>query len=99
MTVDADGHSFTIRRPTDEEALSLRGDDVTLVSIVKRFTIGWNLEEIDLIPGGGPVKVAFDSDLFAEWVADRPDVWEPLGNGILEAYKAHSDKRSEAAKN
>ena len=99
VTIDADGHTFTIRRPTDEEALALRGDEITLVSIVKRFTIGWNLQEIDLIPGGVPVAVPFDYDLFSEWVADRPEVWEPLGNGILDAYRAHSEKRSEAAKN
>ncbi len=99
MTVEAGGHSFTIRRPTDEEAISLRSDSITLVSIVKRFTIGWNLQEIDLIPGGTPVNVPFDVELFAEWVADRPDVWEPLGTGILNAYRAHSEKREEAAKN
>jgi hypothetical protein len=88
-----------VRRPTDEEALTLSRDDVNLVDIVKRFTLGWNLVELDLIPGGGPDKVAFDEYLFGEWVADHPAVWEPLGSAIMDLYKVHSAKRDEAVKN
>lgn len=96
-TVEAAGKEFTIRRPTDEEAMQL--GHLNLVEIVKRFTTGWGVVELDLIPGGGPEKVPFDPDLFAEWVADRPEVWEPLGTAIMNAYKAHADKRDAAVKN
>lgn len=95
--VDVDGRKYVVRRPTDEEALGLSG--VQLVEVVKRFTVGWSLAEIDLIPGGGPDPVPFDPALFAEWVADRPEVWGPLSAAILDAYKAHSDKRDGAVKN
>jgi len=98
-TIEAGGHQFTIRRPTDEEAITLSREDVGLVAIVKRFTLGWDLAEIDLIPGGGPEKVAFDGSLFGEWVADRPQVWEPLGNAIMAAYTAHAASREAALKN
>jgi hypothetical protein len=96
-TVEAAGKPFTIRRPTDEEALQFR--HLTLIEVVKRFTIGWDVVELDLIPGGGPEKVPFDSDLFTEWVVDRPEFWVPLGNAIKDAYKAHADKRDAAVKN
>lgn len=98
-TVEAGGRTFTIRRPTDEEAMRMRSNGDDLLVIVKAFTVGWNLTELDLIPGGGPEKVTFDSALFGEWVADQPAVWEPLGNAILDCYKAHADKRDAAAKN
>lgn len=97
--VEADGRKFTIRRPTDEEAAAISANGDGLLAIVKRFVTGWALVELDLIPGGGPEKVPFDSALFAEWVADQPEVWTPLGTSILEAYKAHTDKRDAAVKN
>jgi hypothetical protein len=37
--------------------------------------------------------------LFGEWVADQPAVWEPLAQAIMDAYKAHADKRDAAVKN
>ena len=95
--VEADGRKFTIRRPTDEEAMQFGKSG--LLEIVKKFVIGWELVELDLIPGGGPEKVPFDPELFAEWVSDQPEVWEPLGTAILNAYKAHTDKRDAAVKN
>ena len=99
IETEADGRKFTIRRPTDEDMATIRASGDSLLAVVKRFVIGWELVELDIIPGGGPEKVPFDSALFAEWVADQPDVWEPLGTAILNAYKAHSDKRDAAVKN
>lgn len=95
--VEAEGKKFTIRRPTDEEALQLA--DASAIIYVKRFTIGWELTELDIVPGGGPEKVPFDAALFAEWVADQPTLWIPLGTAILESYKTHRDKREAAEKN
>lgn len=97
--VEADGKKFTIRRPTDEEALQFSNENVTMLSVVKRFTVGWEMAEMDIVPGGGPEKVPFDAILFGEWVADQPTIWEPLGTAILSAYQAHHDKRGTAAKN
>jgi hypothetical protein len=96
-TIEINGKSWTIRRPTDEEATQF--GQAGLFDIVKRFVIGWELIELEIIPGGGPEKVPFDSALFAEWVADQPEVWEPLGTAILEAYKAHAEKRDASLKN
>ncbi len=98
-TVDVDGRTWTVRRPSDEEAalISTHGDG--LLIIVKRFVIGWPLTELDLVPGGTGVSVPFDRDLFGEWIADQPELWAPLGMAILEAYKIHTDKRDAAVKN
>lgn len=97
--VEAGGRRFTIRRPTDEEMMMVRANGDGLLAVVKRFVIGWDLVELDLIPGGGPEKVPFDAELFAEWVADQPELWTPIGTAILESYKAHTDKRDAAVKN
>jgi hypothetical protein len=97
--VEVNGKSFTIRRPTDEEALRIGRDNADMLAIVKIFTIGWNLAEIDVIPGGTDVKLPFESELFAEWISDQPEMWEPLAVAIMNAYKAHADKRESAVKN
>ena len=97
--VDVNGRQFVIRRPTDEEALRIGRDDTDMLGVVKRFTVGWDLTELDLIPGGSPASLPFDPLLFGEWVADQPAVWEPLAQAIMDAYKAHADKREGAVKN
>ena len=99
VCVEVGGKQFTIRRPTDEEALRIGRDDTDMFGIIKRFTVGWELTEMDVIPGGTDAKLQFDSELFAEWVADQPAVWEPLAQAIMDAYKAHADKRDAAVKN
>ena len=98
-SVEAGGRRFVIRRPTDEEALANSRAGASLLDVVRQFTIGWEMTELDLIPGGSPTPVPFSAELFGEWVADQPSIWEPLGNAILAAYKAHADKRGEAVKN
>lgn len=95
--IEAGGYKFTIRRPTDEEAIHFGKSG--LLDIVKKFVIGWEMTELDIIPGGDGSPVKFDAELFSEWVADQPEVWEPLGTAILDAYKTHSEKRVSAEKN
>jgi hypothetical protein len=98
--VKVGAHEFQVRRPTDAEAMALhRGDSVDMVGVVKQFTVGWNLTELDLIAGGAPDPVAFDAALFADWVEDKPDLWAVLGDAIIEAYKAHAQQRTSAEKN
>lgn len=89
--------NFTIRRPTDADALGMQ--DRTPLEFVTRFVVGWDLTELDVIPGGGPERVPFDPELWRAWVADRPEVWEPLAIAILDDYKRHVDAREADAKN
>jgi hypothetical protein len=61
---------------------------------LKKFVVDWKgVKEIDLIPGGDPFDVPFDSELFYEWLSDNPKFWEPIINGIIESYRAHETKR------
>lgn len=98
-SVEIDGKTWTIRRPTDEQAAEIGANRAGMLEIVKRFVIGWPLSELDLVPGGTDIKPPFDAEAFGEWVADKPDLWEPLGAAILSAYTAHVEKRDAAVKN
>lgn len=94
LDVEAGGRRFTVRRPTDMEAARLaNGGDLL------DFVVGWDLKEIDLVPGGGPDPVPFDGALFREWIADRPDLWQPVTDAVREAYAAHVRQREDRAKN
>jgi hypothetical protein len=96
-SVDAGGHRFTIRRPTDAEAMTL--GEATIIDVARRFVVGWDLQEIDLIPGGNPVAAQFDAEAFGEWVSDQPETLGVLSTAIVSAYQAHAAKRSNAEKN
>lgn len=97
-SVEAGGHRFTIRRPTDAEAMEISGG-MTGLDLVRRHVVGWDLKFIDLYPGGDPTPAPFEPDAWAEWVADRPQIWEPLTTAIMEAYQAHRSAQGDAAKN
>jgi hypothetical protein len=96
---EAAGLAFTLRRPTDLEVARMRGEGVSPFDIVLRFVVGWQVKESDLIAGGSDAAVPWDADLFAEWVVDRPELWEPLGGQIMAAYAAHRAGMEASAKN
>ena len=96
--VDADGHLYTIRRPTDAEAVSLAQS--AGLDLVRQFVADWDHTELSLgIPGGSAVAVPFDAELWREWVADQPQVWGILAEAIIAAYSSHAEKRETDAKN
>lgn len=96
IQVQADGHTFTVRRPTEKDLSELDGKTVTMA---QKFVVGWDLKEVDVIPGGGPEAVPFDADLWADWVADRSDLWLPLATAMYESYSKHVEARQGTAKN
>jgi hypothetical protein len=85
--VVVDKYEFLITRPTDMDMVMLAGRDNEYV--LKKFVIGWNLKEIDIIPGGSAIDIAFDPELFYEWVADHSELWNDILEAILDAYKKH----------
>lgn len=95
--LEAGGHTWRLRRPTDAEAATLSGS--TPLDLVRRFVVGWSLKEIDLIPGGSPTPAPFDAELWGEWVADQPGLWGPISGAVISAYAKHAEAREGAAKN
>jgi len=100
VKVTIDGKNYTVRRPTDAEIVELqRTGGATFAAVAKQFVVGWDLVELDLVPGGGPEPVPFDAELWAEWVADRLEMWAPIANAALDAYFKHRETRDADAKN
>jgi len=96
--IEAGGFTFTIRRPTDEEAVRRQGESA--FDFARDFVVGWKgVKESDLVNGGGSDEVPFDTTAWSEWLADRPDLWGPIGEAVLNAYMAHVKRREDAAGN
>lgn len=99
--VEVGGLEFTVRRPTDLEMLAMTtGPVITQGDIMTKFVVGWGkVKELDLFSGGTGELVPFSQELFAEFIADRPDLWTPLSNAVVDKYKAHEKAKEETAKN
>lgn len=98
VKVEAGGFTFIVRRPTDTEFLAHR--ELKVYEIAQEYVVGWSgVTEADIVKGGSEDAVPFDRDLWREWCADRPDLWEPIFGAVLTAYEQHSTQRRESAKN
>lgn len=97
--VTVGGHTYTVRRPTDEHAMRLHAEGANKFEVARQCAVGWDFGEIDLIPGGGPDPVPFSAGLWAEYLADHSDLWSPLAEAAMNAYRAHAGTLEEAAKN
>ena len=95
--VSAGSFNFTVRRPTDMEVVNMRGQQIKQGDLLQKFVIDWaGVTELDIVPGGTNEPVPFDTALFMEWVADRPDLWTPLAIAIMASYEAHQTKTEES---
>jgi hypothetical protein len=93
--VEVGAHVYIIRRPKPAEMLT----DMTRMDLVRRFVVGWTLTNADLQPGGTPDAEPFDADLFADWIDDNPDLWEPLADAFIDDWRAWVAAREAAVKN
>lgn len=91
------GRVLLLRRPTEADLAVMPAAGA--LDFVRRFVVGWDFVELDIIAGGGPDSVPFDPDLWISWVDDRSYLWEPIATALLESYKAHNAARSDAEKN
>ncbi|MDP3322643.1 MAG: hypothetical protein Q8S71_03750 [Hydrogenophaga sp.] len=98
-TVEANGKKFTIRRPTEaEQAVFYKNPKFTPLDMVRQCVVGWDLQEIDVIPGGDPILLAFTHELWVEYVNDNSELWKPLSEAIKESVRTHNEKVERAEK-
>lgn len=95
--IEAGGHTFTVRRPSDAEATLLGGSSP--LDLVHRHVVDWDLCEMHLIPGGNPEPAPFSAEVWATWVDDQPALWGPLSDAIISAYRRHVESREAVEKN
>lgn len=82
-------YTFIVRRPTPlEHEEKLRKGNVARG--ILDFVVGWEgVTEGDLVPGGDPHPLAFDREACAEWLSDRPDLFEPIARNVVDRFGEH----------
>lgn len=91
IEVEAGGHRFTVERPTMAEVVQAGGMLRADVEFLARHVVSWDLTVADLVPGGDPEPADFDAEVCALWLADRPDLWAPLGTALRDAFRAYEE--------
>jgi hypothetical protein len=91
--VTAGGFVFVCRRPDrhDVALLHAEGKLTDLYEVATAWVLNWRcVTEKDLLPGqdASDSAVPFNSTLFRDWLADRPDLWEPIATACI---KSHTD--------
>lgn len=99
--VDVGGYAFTLRRLNDFDLgqVAQNGEAIKIIDILKKCVVDWpGMTELKLdIPGGSDTAVAFDTNLFIEWVADRREVYAPLRDMIWKHYNDYKEKQEVSA--
>jgi len=91
---------FHARRPTDMEAGELFRDSVTVGAMSVRFVDGWEgMRLCDLVGGEDESPVEFDRSVWEEWIVDRHDVYQAVGDAIMTAFVEYSERQREDKKN
>lgn len=96
--VEVNGRKFTIRRPTEAEQAAMYSGQASRLTLVHHAVVGWDLQEIDLVPGGSPIALPFDAALWVEYVDDRSELWQPLADAVRAAINAHNEEVERAVK-
>ena len=92
--------TFIYSRPTDAEAITVSKGTLSDYDVARMFVIGWtDVKASDILSSAGSDPLEFDSSLWAEWLADRPDFWKPISDRVIESYKLHVERLKDAAKN
>lgn len=99
LRIPAGKFVFLALRPTPiEYQQKLRGGDP--VAGFLALLIGWeNVSEGDLLAGGDPHPLPFDAAACAEWLGDRPDLFNTVVEAIITAYQDYARALEDAAKN
>jgi hypothetical protein len=87
-------YEFTIKRPTDYDAVKFA--KMEQLGILTEFVEGWNVKEIDIVPGGTSEVAPFSKELFREWIKEDLNLWNPLIEQIQAAYLDHKKAKDEA---
>lgn len=92
--------TFIILRPTDMDVAMNVRIDIHERDIFRKYVIGWDgITERHIVASGENMPAQFSAELFAAWIEDHPEHWNPIINGISEAYLAHKQRVGDAIKN
>lgn len=104
--VKTGGFTFTVELPTELRLYTLMGPDpkadafIGTGALVKACVTNWkNVRECDLVPGAPEDELAFNREIFEEWIEDRPDLWDPIAETLFTMRRDRDATREADRKN
>jgi len=92
---DVGSYKVLLRRPTGGEIIQHPyGEELIRIAFV-----GWNLTELDLVPGGTDKPAEFDIDLALDWLMDEPEIYGKVLDAVIGMINAYNSRLKEAGKN
>lgn len=99
IEVNVDGKIFLGRRPTDEEFGEIR-ENSTAYEVCRKFVNDWrNVKESDLIDGGCDDQVAFDADIFYEYISDNAEIAIEISKKLISEAVDRINRKNKTIKN
>ena len=97
--VKADRFEFKLRRPTRLEMQKMPAGYL-VGDLIVAFVVDWRgVTEQDIVGGDKADAVAFDKDVWSEWIADRPHLWPAILDALSAAFEEYARRQEDAAKN
>jgi hypothetical protein len=97
--IEVEGHKYTIRRPTEaDQAEMYRGAGYSRLDLVRSCVVDWDLQEIDVVPGGSPIPLTFSAALWAEYVDDKSSLWQPISDAVRNLINTHNEEVERSVK-
>lgn len=100
VRIPVDKMIFIARRPTVEEFASIYRDGLKDPDIARKFVTGWeNVLERDIFKDGDETVIPFDSEVWSEFIADHPKIWEAVTKQVLQSTQEHIKSLADSEKN
>lgn len=100
VIVEAGEMKFFGCRPSLEEFGKLYNANANAFDIARKFINGWeNVKEKDLFSGGSDEVVAFDQEIFSEYISDTTDVAEKIRDALIDSLNKYLETKESLKKN
>lgn len=99
LRIETGGYVFFVLRPTplEREEIRQRG---SVAEGIFSLIVGWEgVTELAMLGGGSPHPLPFDPSACAEWLSDRPDLFNPIVSAVVSGYENYLLLRETELKN
>ena len=99
VTIEVGEMKFFGRRPSLEEFGKMYNANANAFDIARKFINGWeNVKEKDLFSGGSDEVVAFDQEIFSEYISDTTDVAEKIRDALIDSLNKYLETKESLKK-
>lgn len=90
---------FKLRRPTQLQMQRMTRGYI-FADLIVEFVVDWKgVTEQALVGGDNVTPIPFDKELWAEWIADKKELWPPIVEALNDLLLSYAKEQEDSAKN